>query len=69
MKNMLLAICCLCSVLTIVACKGQSGPNTANPGDGGTGGGSVTPAQSNLDTIIDSAKMPAHVAVDSVKKK
>jgi hypothetical protein len=68
MKNILF-ILCLCAVLIIGACKSNSGSNAANPGGGSTGGGSETPAKSNLDTIIDSAKIPAHVAVDSVKKK
>ena len=72
MKNILFGIC-LCSILTIGACKGISGSNAADPGGGSSGGGSVgggseTPAKSKLDTIIDTVKMPGHVAVDSVKK-
>jgi len=64
MKKMLFLLF-TCGVITISACKSKSGSNSAEQG-GNSGGASETPAKSNLDTMNDSAKMPAHVKADSV---
>jgi len=56
----------MCGTLAISACGGKSGANAGGGSENGTGGNAATPAQSNTDSTIDSAKMPAHV--DTVKK-